>query len=223
MASIRAIACALSALLLVASAEARASIPPLDAVLEPGQRFLGRFAFEGDEDRVELSVLAGGKIWVTAAAAASQVHPSLRLYRNGIPLRLDAAQVVTRRRGRMQLLKRVVIEQEGIYELRLTNGNGALGAYQVTLREKLPRKWTRLFRLSNHQTGRVEFPARTNAAAMILLEAVGRDSGPRAGRGDLGSAELSTDLIFRSQRPAVRPAVGALSGGIRDRLGARAR
>ncbi|MFH0946887.1 MAG: S8 family serine peptidase [Planctomycetota bacterium] len=160
----------LGALCPLLAGAAKCQEPPLDAVLEPGQAFIGKHAFSGDVDRVQAEFLPGSRLSASAVSAPGfRVHPKLELWKDGVRLNLDSFQRVTKRNGLKQRICKIPVAEGGTYELRVTGGESRLGTYRLVVREQLPTKISRKLKLHEAETETVQFPARSGAQATVVL------------------------------------------------------
>ena len=156
--------------LLFAVQAAQAEEPELDASLEPGQSFAGKYAYVGDVDRVQIATLPGAELAISVVTEPGfKLRPRLELWRDGARVRLKPAQLVSRRDGQKRRLRAIRVESEAVHEIRISGGQGKLGSYLLSVREKLPSNLKRQWKLHDGQSGRLEFPARAGASGLIRL------------------------------------------------------
>jgi len=157
-------------LLLLAIPIAGAQEPELDAALEPGESFTGKYAYVGDVDRVRIPVLPGASLSVSVIAEPGfEVRPRLELWADGVPVDLKRSQLISRRHGKARRIRAVPVKSEAVHEVRVTGGPRKLGAYRLKVREALPETLRDSWRLRDGEQQTLAFPVRAGATGLIRL------------------------------------------------------
>lgn len=189
---------------------ARAYDPvPVDATLQPGQRFKGRIAFEGDEDRVRLELLAGATLAVKVQAVPpASLHPTVEVVRVSDGAIVGGAAALSFANKSQEKIGGIAIDEAGEYDLRI-RGSG-LGDYVLRTREQLPAHVKAKVHLDALEELSVAFSARAPASAKIVVERVaGAPGAPAAPRLlDADGADVDLDGLVVVDDLAERTTIG---------------
>lgn len=110
----------------------------LDAVMRPGDRFLGALDDAEDIDVLRFHSVAGAELTLVLTAAKSDVVPHLELVDLSDDSTVVDAGPLKPGKGKV-VVKKLVLPSSGAYDLLITSDDGSTGSYQFKLVEKLPK------------------------------------------------------------------------------------
>lgn len=183
----------------------------IDAAIAPGPPFEGRIAYDGDEDVVTVDCLAGTKVDVKVkSASAAALKPTLGFYANGVLMNGTAAAELAVGGGGTKKLMKLPITADGTCEIRISGAG--LGSYTLKVKEHLPAKATAKKALVSGQSHTLAFPARSGAAAFIVLKTPA--DGPGLALPDVldpAGAPLALDGLVAVKKGGHRLEIGPMS------------
>ncbi len=149
----------------------------VDATLNPRERFEGRIAFAGDVDRIAVPAIAATDLtFIVTAKSGSQVHPRIRVLRNGIVL--EPEQFLVLQGGREERAIRFPILEDGPLDVEVSAPDGSIGEYRLKLRERSTNKLDWKVTIAAGASHSLTFPARSGVSAVVKIERLGNGSAP---------------------------------------------
>lgn len=143
----------------------------LDAGLEVGQWFRGRIALLGDVDVVQVPVIEGTRLTLTALPVGEgSASPRVSAF-DAMGQELTPKFIKSKKKGKGQKLVDVPIAESGVVELRIAAKGKGLGDYILRVREHLPEVIKG--KLTPGVADVLEFPARTGVEVTIALKGKG--------------------------------------------------